>query len=52
MTVVEMKVEKKPYKVTERLRLYRKGIMAATLKELIDKGEKNNNHLKYTNSEL
>ena len=41
VTVLEMKVEKKPYKVTDRLRLYRKGIMAATLKELLEKGDKN-----------
>ena len=39
VTVLEMKVEKKPYKVTDRLRLYRKGIMAATLKGLLEKGE-------------
>ena len=41
MTVLEMKVDKKPFKVTDRLRLYRKGIMAATLKELLEKGDKN-----------
>ena len=40
VTVLEMKVEKKPFKVTDRLRLYRKGIMAATLKELLEKGER------------
>ena len=36
---MEMKVEKKPFKVTDRLRLYRKEIMAATLKELLEKGK-------------
>ena len=36
-----MKVEKKPFKVTDRLRLYRKGILAATLKELQEKGHTN-----------
>ena len=41
MTVLEMKVDKKPFKVTDRLRLYRKGIMAASLKELLEKGDKN-----------
>ena len=39
VTVLEMKVEKKPFKVTDRLRLYRKGIMAASLKELLEKGD-------------
>ena len=39
VTVLEVKVEKKPYKVTDTLRLYRKGIMAATLRELLEKGE-------------
>ena len=38
--MLEMKVEKKPYKVTDRLRIYRKGIMAATLRELLEKGGK------------
>jgi len=37
VTVLEMKVDKKPFKVTDRLRLYRKGIMAASLKELLEK---------------
>ena len=41
MTVLEMKVDKKPFKVTDRLRLYRKGIMAASLKELLEKGDGN-----------
>ena len=41
VTVLEMKVDKKPFKVTDRLRLYRKGIMAASLKELLEKGDKN-----------
>ena len=40
VTVLEMKVEKKPFKVTDRLRLYRKGIMAATPKEFLEKGDK------------
>merc|ERR1719430_1206889 len=31
------KTEKRPFKVTDRLRMYRKGIMAATLKELLQK---------------
>jgi hypothetical protein len=31
-----MKVENKMFKVPDRLRLYGKGIMAATLKELLE----------------
>ena len=37
--MLEMKVEKKPFLVTDRPRLYRKGIMAANLKELLEKGD-------------
>ena len=51
VTVVEMKVEKKPFKVTERLGLYRKGIMAATLKELIERGDENIGNIKEVNVE-
>ena len=51
VTVLEMKVEKKPYKVTDRLRLYRKGIMAATLKGLLEKGEENYANLVFTHVE-
>ena len=40
MTVLEMnKVEKRPFKVTDRVRLFRKGIMAGTLEELLERGE-------------
>ena len=39
VTVLEIKVEKKPFKVTDRVRLFRKGIMAASLGELRMKGE-------------
>jgi hypothetical protein len=38
VTVLEIKVEKKPFKVTDRVRLFRKGIMAANLGELRMKG--------------
>ena len=52
VTVLEMKVEKKPFKVTDRLRLYRKGIMAATLKELLEKGDKNITNIEISNIEF
>ena len=40
MTVLEVnkKEEKRPFKVIDRFRLFRKGIMAATLEDLIIKG--------------
>ena len=50
--MLEMKVEKKPFKVTDRLRLYRKGIMAATLKELLEKGDKNIINIEISNIEF
>ena len=52
VTVLEMKVEKKPFKVTDRLRLYRKGIMAATLKELLEKGDINITNFQLSNIEF
>ena len=42
VTVLEVnkkKEEKRPFKVTDRFRLFRKGIMAASLKDLILIGE-------------
>ena len=40
VTVLEIKrQEKKPFKVTDRMRLYRKGIMASSLEELLEKGD-------------
>ena len=50
--MLEIKVEKKPFKVTDRLRLYRKGIMAATLKELLEKGDKNITNIEFSNIEM
>jgi hypothetical protein len=37
--VLEIKVEKRPFKVTDRVRLFRKGIMAASLADLLWKGD-------------
>ena len=39
VTVLEIKVEKRPFKVADRVRLFRKGIMAASLGELRQKGD-------------
>jgi hypothetical protein len=39
VTVLEVdKRQKRPFKITDRLRIYRKGVMAGSLKELIQKG--------------
>ena len=38
MLEVNKKEEKRPFKVTDRFRLFRKGIMASTLEDLIVKG--------------
>ena len=41
VTVLEVdKRQKRPFKITDRLRIYRKGVMAGSLKELIQKGKK------------
>ena len=46
VTVLEInKVEKRPFKVTDRVRLFRKGIMAATLEDLLQKGENIENQI-------
>lgn len=41
VTVLEVQskipVEKRPFKVTDRMRLYRKGMMASSLKELVQR---------------
>ena len=40
VTVLEVdKRQKRPFKITDRLRIYRKGLMAGSLKELIQKGK-------------
>ena len=43
---------KKLFMVTNKLRLYRKGIMAATLKELLEKGDKNIANIEFRNIEF
>ena len=39
LEVNKQEEEKRPFKVTDRFRLFRKGIMAASLEDLILKGE-------------
>jgi len=39
VTVLEVGQKKRPFKLTDRLRILRKGVMAATLSELIQKGK-------------
>ncbi|XP_023346892.1 cell death activator CIDE-A [Eurytemora carolleeae] len=39
VTVLEVARGKRPFKITDRLRILRKGVMAASLQELIQKGK-------------
>ena len=39
MTVLEVPCERKPYKIMDRSREIKKGVMAETLDELIERGE-------------
>ena len=47
MTVLEVPCERKPYKIMDRSREIKKGVMAETLVELIERGESFLSYSKY-----
>ena len=46
MTVLEVQCERKPYKIMDRSREIKKGVMAETLDELIERGERSTSKVK------